>query len=184
MRSVDKFLGITVAILLSGLLAASWVAAQDQPQTPSLHVLTLQVSAAPAGPPTIGKTPEGWDLFKVNPVGNVTGDLEGAFSQRITQIDPCSDCIEVNQFIPITAFFTIETDEGMLEGYYSGTFYSTEASFPDHLVRVHGQILSVTPAYADLYLADVYYDGIVDFETIDGATIPLGDSGTMIISPR
>ena len=81
-------------------------------------------------------------------------------------------------------FFTIETEEGAIEGYYSGAFYFQEGTYPDANMQQRGQILSVTAAYADLYLAEVFFDLIVDFEEVNGSMVPLGDSGTLIIAPR
>ena len=162
MLTRSKFTLFVVFMLFVVTMSA---AAQDARSFP--HALTLHISAAPTEPPIIDDLGDDWTLFHVNPAGSVTGDLEGTYTQRITQETPCSTCdAAVNQLQPITAFFTIETDEGSIEGYYSGAFYSTEESFPDNYIRVHGQILSVTAAYADLYLADVYYDGIVDFEEV------------------
>ena len=182
MKTRNKLFASFGFVLLLALVTSLWPAiAQDVPYYPS--TLTLHISSAPTEPPTVDVLTDGSNLFRINPVGSVTGDLEGSFAQRITQVDSCSNCDPaVNQLIPITAFFTIETGEGSIEGYYSGAFYSTEESFPDQLVKAHGQILSVTAAYADLYLADVYYDGVVDFEEIDGSLVPLGDRGPMVIS--
>lgn len=184
MKTRSKLSTSVFAILLLGLLGTLLPAsAQDAPRYPA--ILTLHISAAPAEPPIIEDTADGGVVFKVNPVGSVTGDLEGTYSQRITQVDPCPTCEpQANQLIPIAAFFVIETADGSIEGYYSGAFYASEESFPDQLLNVHGQILAVTGAYADLYLADVYYDGIVDFEEVDGSLVGLGDSGTLIIAPR
>ena len=125
-----------------------------------------------------------FSVFKVNPVGTVTGDLEGTFSERITQVEPADEVPAINLLQEIATFFTIETEEGVIEGYYSGPFYFPEDTFPDPVSHQHGQVLSVTAAYADLYLADVFYDGMVDYEEVDGNLFALGDSGTLIITPR
>jgi hypothetical protein len=171
-----------IVIFLLGLSVTLWPAsAQDQPNH---EVLTLQISAAPTESPTFEDTADGRIVFKVNPVGPVTGDLEGTFSHRVTQVEPASNEIAIGLLESTTAFFTIETEEGMIEGYYTGAFYFHEDTFPDATVRQRGQVLSVTAAYAELYLADVYYDAMVDFEEVDGSLIPLGDSGTMVIAPR
>ena len=176
-----KLIGTLIIVGLAAMLLPA--SAQEVP--PVRHVLELQFSAAPTEPPTIESA--GYTgVFKVNPVGTVTGDIEGSFSERITQVDPIVNLPtnSVNDLLDITTFFTIETDDGPIEGYFYGVFYFPEKSWPDAIVRQQGRILSVTAAYADLYLADVIYDGVVDFEDVDGTLIPQGDSGTMIIAPR
>ena len=184
MNTRSKFITLVFAILLLGLLG-TLLPTMAQDQVPH-QVLTLQVSAVPNEPPTTEETADGGIVFKVNPVGTATGDLEGAFSQRITQVESAGFLANFESGLawlePITTFFTIETEEGVIEGYYSGAFYFPENAFPsDAVFQQHGQVLSVTAAYSDLYLADVYYDGIVDF---NDEGIPLGDSGTLIIAPR
>ncbi len=157
-----------------------------QPSALPVKVLTLRFSAAPAEPPTIEPAQDAI-VFKANPVGKVTGDLEGTFTERVTQIaDPELNypIAPVNKVEPITTFFTIKTSTGTIEGYFWGTFYFPAQGYPDATVRQHGQVLSVTPAYANLYLADVYYDAVVDFEIKGDTQVPLGDSGTLVISPR
>jgi len=158
----------------------------DQPPALPVKVLTLRFTAAPAEPPTI--EPAGDTVvFKVNAVGKVTGDLDGTLSERVTQIAGGGvnyPIAPVNKVEPITTFFTIKTSTGTIEGYFWGTFYYPAQGYPDATVRQHGQVLSVTPAYANLYLAEVYYDGVVDFEIKGDTQIPLGDSGTLVIAPR
>jgi hypothetical protein len=184
MKNRPKSTVVITLIVLCSLLA--WIMpGSAQEELPSRHVLELQFTAAPTEPPTFEDAGD-VGIFKINPVGTVTGDLEGAFSQHITQVDPVvlEDTSPVNLLIDITTFFTIETEEGVIEGYYTGAFYNPEAIQPDVVARQHGQVLSVTAAYADLYLADVYYEGTVDFEEVDGEAIALGDSGTIVIAPR
>jgi hypothetical protein len=182
MKASLKLIISVFTILLLGLLGTLLPAgAQDYP---SSQVLILQTKAALTESPIIEATADGQTIFKLHPTGTVTGSLEGTFSQRITQIIPSDTVNAINVLEPITTFFTIETEEGMIEGYYSGAFYFQEGTFPDANMQQHGQILSVTAAYADLYLAEVFFDSIVDFEEVDGAMIPLGDSGTLIIAPR
>ena len=178
MKTRSKLSGAIVAMLVLALFTALLPAsAQDQA---TQKVWTLHIAAVGTEPPSIEKTADGRDVFKVNPIGTVTGDLEGTYTQRITQVDECTTCYAVNDMIPMTGYFTIETSEGKMEGYYTGVFHATKDTFPDYKMKVQGQILSVTPSYADLFLADVYYDGIVDFEN----GVPLGDSGEMNIVPR
>lgn len=180
MRRRYQFLAMVLALLLIPVVAI--VSAQDGPLYPTQ--LALQIDASPTGPPLIESLTDGEVIFHIDVAGTAAGDLAGSFVQDITQVDPCPTCYAPDQLQPITAFFTIETDEGKIEGYYVGSFYATEGTFPDYIIQVHGQILSVSAVYADLYLADVYYNANVDFEEVEGETVPLGDSGTMIIAPR
>lgn len=173
-----------IVITLLGLASALWPAsAQEELRSP--HALELQFTAAPTEPPLVEEAGD-IGVFKVNPVGTVSGDLEGTFTERITQVDPIvlMPTNEANDLLDITTFFTIETDEGTIEGYFYGAFYFPEETYPDAILRQQGHVLSVTAAYADLYLADVVYEGIVDFEDVDGTVIALGDSGTLLIAPR
>lgn len=181
MKTTSRSVRVILIIGFLTLLSVYWAAAQEES---GRAVLVLQFSAAPSEPPTIeeaGST----GVFKVNPSGTVTGDLEGTLSQRITQVDPMIVLpTNVTALVDVTTFFTIQTDEGTIEGYYYGAFYFPEATAPDATVKQQGKVLSVTAAYADLYLADVYYDGVVDFEEVDGTEVAVGDSGTIIIAPR
>ncbi len=188
MKNKSKMTGTMLAILLLALsFTLGPTSAQDEPPTLPVRVLTLQCTTTftLTQPPTLDFTADGQILvFKVNPVGTVTGDLEGTFVQRITQVEPTDEVPAINLLQEIATFFTIETEEGVIEGYYSGPFYFSEETFPDPVSHQHGQILSVTSAYADLYLADVFYDGVVDYEEVDGKPFTVGDHGTLIIAPR
>ena len=180
MKIRQKAVGLAVMIGL--LLAAGWpVSAQD---SLPLQVRTMQFSAAPTEPPTVEEA-EGTFVFKLSAVGEMTGDMEGTFTQHITQVHPdVLNASVLNRLLYITTFFTIETADGTIEGYYAGPFYFPEATLPDATVRQRGQVLSVTAAYADLFMADVFYDGIVDFEEVEGNMIGVSDSGTLTIAPR
>ena len=149
-----------------------------------LDVLTLEFTAVAPEPPTIEEAADDF-IFKIIPGGPVTGDLEGTLTQHITFVDPMAlGPFVPNLHLPITTFFEIETDEGTIEGYYVGSHYQREDMFPDAMVQQRGHILSVTGAHANLFLADVYYNGVVDYEDIDGNYVGVGDSGTLVIAPR
>ena len=183
MRIRLKFTAIIIGLFCGLGIALLPAAAQDKEPH---QVLSLQVSAVAVEPPTIEEIPGGGIVFKVNPVGTVAGDLEGTFSQRVIQVESGEFLSDFEAGLawlePVAVFFTITTDEGVIEGYYTGAFYFPEETFPsDAAFKERGLVLSVTAAYSDLYLADIYYDGIVDF-TDEG--IPLGDSGTITIAPR
>jgi hypothetical protein len=77
----------------------------------------------------------------------------------------------------VTVLFTIETEQGMIQGYYAGSLYLAEGS-DSASINAAGQILSVSGTYADLYLADVFVNSAVQF--VDGRSV--GESGTMTIT--
>ena len=182
MKTRSKLIISVFAILMLGLLGTLLpVSAQNYP---SSQVLILQTKANLTEPPIIEESANGQTIFKLHPTGAVTGTLEGTFSQRITQVVPSDTVPAINVLEPITTLFTIETEEGVIEGYYSGAFYFQEGTYPDANMQQRGQILSVTAAYADLYLAEVFFNSIVDFEEVNGSMVPLGDSGTLTIAPR
>jgi hypothetical protein len=184
MKGMDKFFRTMTFVLLFGMIVTHWsVSAQDA--LPSRHILQLQFSAAPSGPPTV--EPVGSiAVFKIDPKGEVKGDLEGTFTEHITQLDTDINAttIPVNSLQDITTFFSIKTNDGTIEGYFYGAFYFPEEANGDAVVQQHGHVLSVTGAYANLYMADVIYEGVVDFKEVNGASIGVGDSGTLLIAPR
>ncbi|NDJ78705.1 MAG: hypothetical protein GYB65_20845 [Chloroflexi bacterium] len=172
-RLVSLIIIGVIVLALTGLATA-----QEPDMTTPLELddapLELEFSIGAAGPPTIEPLSDGRVVFKINAEGPVTGALEGTMRSAITEVNPDPP---VYQGIGIT--FTIETENGMLEGFYSGTIYHpTDA--PIATVSGHGQILSVSGAYADLFLADVLVSSEVQFE--DGRST--GESGTLTITPR
>lgn len=115
-------------------------------------------------------------LLEVNAAGSVSGDLEGTISSNPNQLvelpDPPTDSFAVT--------FTIETADGTIEGYYVGTIHGV-AGDPAASVNAHGQILAVTGAYAELFLAEVYVTAEVP---LDPEGVGTGENGTMTIAPR
>ncbi len=79
----------------------------------------------------------------------------------------------------VSVIFTIETEQGVIEGYYAGSFHRSDAG-DQATINATGHILSVSGAYADLYFADVYVTSTVQF--VDGRST--GESGTMTIAAR
>ena len=79
----------------------------------------------------------------------------------------------------MSIIFTIETELGVIEGFYTGSFHRPDDM--DHAdIDASGKILSVSGAYADLYLADVFVKSAVQF--VDGRSI--GESGTITIAAQ
>ena len=77
--------------------------------------------------------------------------------------------------LPITTTWKLQTATGTIEGYYTGEFQDMRDG--SHLLIEHGEVLSVTGAYANLYQAKVSYQAVL---LSDHATI----SGVLTIHPR
>jgi hypothetical protein len=169
-----------ILIILTLLLVIGSVSAQDQEMTEPLDLsgqpIVLEFSVGPTGPPTIEPLADGRVLFKINPAGPVTGDLVGTMSSAVTEVNPHPSPI----FQPISITFTIETDQGSLDGYYAGTIFVVQGAELVAHINGHGRILSVDAAYADLFLADVFVTSQVQFSNGQGT----GESGTMTITAR
>jgi hypothetical protein len=170
---------ITLILLaLTGL-----VTAQEQEITEALALsnrpVVIEIFAAP-GAPTIEPLADGRVVFKISDEGPVSGDLEGTIRQSITQTQGVTIHMEA-----MSAMFTIETDQGTLEGYYVGTIHPEGARLMGEGAETvigmgHGQILSVSGAYADLFLADVYLTGELRFSHGRATS----SSSTMTITAR
>jgi hypothetical protein len=141
----------------------------------SVAPIVLEFDIVAAGPPTISPLDDGRVLFKINAEGSVTGEgRNGTMRSSITEVNPNQP---VYQGIAIT--FTIESDDGTIEGYYAGSIYHP-IDGPIANVSATGKILSVSEAYADLFLADIVVVSKVQFA--DGRSV--GETGTLTISPR
>lgn len=137
--------------------------------------LVLEFSSGAAGPPTIEPLTDGRMAFRIAAAGEVSGALQGSISAQVSEVT----AMPSPPMHPVTVMFTIETEQGMIQGYYAGSLYLAEGS-DQASIRASGQILSVSGAYADLYLADVFVDSTVRF--VDGRSV--GESGTLTITVR
>lgn len=178
MRNVVSRTGSMLVVLVLFAMMMT-VNAQEQEMTQPLDLssehIVLDFSAQAAGPPTIEPLADGRILFKINGEGPVSGSLEGTMRSAITEVNPHQS--PVQQSVSIS--FTIETEQGVLEGYYAGAIHHPidgELAY----INAHGFILSVTGAYADLFMADVYVTSEVLF--VDGRST--GETGTITIAPR
>jgi len=137
--------------------------------------LVLEFSTGGAGPPTIEFLTDGRMTFRVTGIGEVSGAFNGNITARISEVTPNPS----PSYHPITVMFTVESEQGMFEGYYAGSFHQMDgADYAD--ISASGKILSASGAYADLYLADVIVTSEVQF--VDGRSV--GESGTITISAR
>lgn len=157
-----KVLGV-LAIGLA-VWAAPGTAAAGQP-------LRLELEELGGGPPVI-EVVDGKVVFKIKPVQSVSGDLEGTLTERITQVFPVGDD---EGELPIATLWKLQTDEGTIEGAYSGIF----SHLPDgsHLIVQQGSVFSVTGAYAGLFQARVTYRAVLAADHFD-------ISGRLTIVPR
>ncbi len=146
-----------------------------EPLDLSSEPVVLEFSSGAAGPPTVEPLTDGRMTFRIQAAGEVSGALEGSLSVLVSEVT----AMPSPPLHPVTVMFTIETEEGTLEGFYAGSLYLAEGS-DQAAIHASGLILSVSGAYADLYLADVFVTSAVQF--VDGRSV--GESGTMTITVR
>ncbi len=170
---------VILLIVIASLLMMLATTVDAQEELPPPGIFELQVDSAPTGPPNVEELQDGRALLHLTALGSLQGDLSGTLTQHVTQIiNPVSSDLTT----PIATLFKIETPDGTIEGYYSGSFSWADLNpGTDATVHQYGQVLSVTGAYIDFYLAEVFYDGVVSF----GATgLGTGDSATIVIASR
>lgn len=148
-----------LSLVLMGLFERSVNAQSNQP-------LKLDFVGIGGGPPNIEILGDGTVIFKITVFESVTGDLTGTLTENITQVYPVT---EENGLLPITTSWKLVTADGTIEGYYSGLFQHMQSG--EHFITQQGEVLSVTPAYVNLYQARVSYQAVLlgDHQTISGA---------------
>lgn len=176
MRNVYAVLRMLfVSLIVVG--AFSVALAQDvvpvEPLDLSSEPVVLEFTSGAAGPPTVEPLTDGRMTFRIQAAGEVSGALEGSLSALVSEVT----VMPSPPLHPVTVMFTIETNDGTIEGFYAGSLYLAEGS-DQAAIHAYGRILSVSGAYADLYLADVLVTSAVQF--VDGRSV--GESGTMTIS--
>ncbi len=178
MKTFRKPLSVlTLCIAILGLTSLSL--AQDlipvEPLSLSAQPVVLEFSTGAAGPPVIEPLTDGRMAFRIMAAGEISGAFEGSISASVSEVT----AMPSPPLHPVTVMFTIETEQGMIQGYYAGSLYLAEGS-DNASIHAAGQILSVSGTYADLYLADVFVNSAVQF--VDGRSV--GESGTMTITVR
>ena len=178
MKTFRKSLSVlTLCIAILGLTSLSL--AQDlipvEPLNLSDQPVVLEFSTGAAGPPTIEPLTDGRMAFRIMAAGEISGAFEGSISANVSEVT----AMPSPPLHPVTVMFTIETEQGMIQGYYAGSLYLAEGA-DSASINATGQILSVSGTYADLYLADVFVNSAVQF--VDGRSV--GESGTMTITVR
>jgi len=175
-----KNLYAVLRVLVFGFIVAgvfSVTLAQDvvpvEPLALAGEPVVLEYSVGAAGPPTVEPLTDGRMTFRIQAAGEVSGTLGGSISALISEVT----AMPSPPLHPVTVMFSIETEDGTLEGFYAGSIYLAEES-DQAAIHAYGKILSVSGAYADLYLADVYVSSTVQF--VDGRSV--GESGTMTIT--
>lgn len=168
---------IIVFGIISGVLGV--VAAQEGGMVEPLNLLSepvdLEFSTGAAGPPTIEPLTDGRMVFRIMSAGEVSGTLQGSISAKVSEVTSMPPPL----FHAVSVMFTIETEDGVIEGYYAGSFHRS-AEGDQAIINASGLILSVSAAYADLYLAEVFVTSAVQF--VDDRSV--GESGTMRIAAR
>ena len=159
--------------------AVSVALAQDvvpaEPLALSAEPVVLEFSIGAAGPPTVEPLTDGRMTFRIQAAGEVSGTFVGNISALVSEVT----AMPSPPLHPVTVMFTIETEDGTLEGYYAGSLYLAEGS-DQAAIQASGLILSVSGEYADLYLADVFVSSAVQF--VDGRSV--GESGRMTVIAR
>jgi hypothetical protein len=166
---------LAVAAVIVGVFGVAL--AQDvvpvEPLDLSSEPVVLEFSSGAAGPPTVEPLTDGRMTFRIQAVGEISGAFEGSLSALVSEVT----AMPSPPLHPVTVVFTIETEDGTLEGFYAGSLYLAEVS-DQAAIHAYGRILSVSGVYADLYLADVFVTSAVRF--VDGRSV--GESGTMTIT--
>jgi hypothetical protein len=179
MKSQGYVVHMLVICLVVVAGALSVVTAQEgdmiEPLVLSGGPVVLEFSTGAAGPPSIEPLTDGRMTFRIVAAGEVSGAFAGQISARVSEMTPNPP----PAFHPVTVMFSIETEQGQIEGYYAGAYHRADGS-DEASITATGLILSVSGAYADLYLADVYVSSSVQF--VDGRSV--GESGTMTIAAR
>jgi hypothetical protein len=146
-----------------------------QPIDFSDQLVVLEFSTTPVGQPELEPLSQNRQVFKIRASGTVGGVLEGKMTESVTEVHSIPP--PVHQGIAIS--FKIDSNQGVIEGYYCGSIHILEDE-PKALINAYGQITSVTGSYADLFLADVFVSSEVP--RVDGRST--GETGRMTISPR
>lgn len=146
-----------------------------EPLNLSDQPVVLEFNTGAAGPPTIEPLTDGRMAFRIMAAGEIRGAFEGSISASVSEVT----AMPSPPLHPVTVMFTIETEQGMIQGYYVGSLHLPDGADKAD-IHASGQIVSVSGAYADLYLADVYVSSQVQF--VEGRSV--GESGTMTITVR
>lgn len=178
MKNFPVMLRVLVAgLVIVGVLGIA-IAQEIVPIEPvvlSAEPIVVDFSVGAAGPPTIEPLTDGRMTFRIAAAGEVSGTFDGSITATISEVT----AMPSPALHPVTVMFTIETEQGTIQGFYAGSLYLPQGS-DSASIHASGSILSVSGAYADLYLADVYVASSVQF--VDGRST--GESGTMTLVAR
>ena len=109
----------TLCITVIGVTSISL--AQDiepvEPLNLSDQPVVLEFSTGAAGPPTIEPLTDGRMAFRIMAAGDISGAFEGSISANVSEVT----AMPSPPLHPVTVMFTIETEQGMIQGYYSGS---------------------------------------------------------------
>jgi len=138
--------------------------------TPTLQITIEEIIWMNPFAPVPVELPDGRLLLKVELVMLVSGDLTGTLTENVTQVwKPNPSGLRA-----LTVLFKLETEEGVMEGYYSGHF---REKGEQALIHAHGEVLSVDEAYVDYHQAKVDGQALLNLTTFD-------IDGTITIHPR
>ncbi|MBK9125452.1 MAG: hypothetical protein IPM16_20335 [Chloroflexi bacterium] len=174
-RVLSLFVGLAAMLGVFGLVAAQDAPPMVDPLNLTSEPVVLEFSSGPAGPPTIEIVTDGRMTFRIDTAGPVSGSFDGTMTGTVSEMTANPS----PAYHQVTVMFKIETELGSFHGYYAGSFHRPEGADQAEIAAV-GKILSVSGAYADLYMADVYVNSAVSYA--DGRST--GEAGTMLIAPR
>jgi transcriptional regulator with XRE-family HTH domain len=150
------------------------------PQRLATRLLVMRVQSGFTDSPRSECLADGRLLCKIFTRGRTSGHLEGVITQEITHL--VDDPEHPGSLNHLASLFELQTADGNLKGSFVG--FSTDLrNDRNDQVRMNGQILSATPAYADLLLAQAFYEGNIYYSGAlpERATF---ERGVLTIVPR
>jgi transcriptional regulator with XRE-family HTH domain len=161
--------------------APGWIHAAAAPApTLSRQLLVMRLTSAPTDSPRSDMLSDGRMLCKIYGQGHIAGHLTGTIAHETTHL--VRDTQQADLPCPLSTMFTIETETGSIKGHYTGFTIKSRDGNVDHM-RMHGQVLSVTPSFTDLFLAQVFYEGAIYFPGAQDA-YATAERGILTILPR
>lgn len=166
--------------------APGWVnVASAAPWALANNLFTLNLQAAPSDAPISESLSDGRQICKIAGRGHVSGKVRGTITQDTTHFR--KDYRAEGQSAWLSVLFEIAADAGIIKGYYAGfstdRHNGTEGEGTEDTLRMRGQVLSVTSAYIDLFMADIFYEGTLYYPKAleERATLEMG---VLTIIPR
>jgi hypothetical protein len=136
---------------------------------------SLDYSTKADGAPHIESLSGNRNVLRTRAKGPVRGSFVGTISETVTIVH----AVPAPQLQGIAISFTVETSQGSFSGHYTGSIQLGDQG-GEYLINGYGQVVSVTGAYAELFLAEVF----VNSKVPKGKGRSAGETGTLTLSPR